>query len=76
MVELYRFRSITSLFENYQELENQSVYFASPEELNDPMERFRIYFWQGDEIVWRSTGEARAVDHSCGNTIRIKTNRL
>lgn len=54
MIELYRFRSITSLFEDYQELENQSVYFASPEELNDPMEGFRIYFWQGDEIVWRN----------------------
>lgn len=54
MVELYRFRSIKSLFEDHQELENQSVYFASPEELNDPMEGFRMFYWKGDEIVWRN----------------------
>ena len=36
----------------FQELEKQSIYFAGPEELNDPMEGFRDVFWQGDEIVW------------------------
>ena len=52
MTELYRFRSIKYLFGEYNELENQSIYFASPEELNDPLEGFRNNFWQGDKIVW------------------------
>lgn len=51
--EFYRFRSIKSLFE-YEELEKQSIYFASPEELNDPMEGFRNLFWVGDKIVWKN----------------------
>ena len=52
MTELYRFRSIEYLLAEYNELENQSIYFASPEELNDPLEGFRNIFWQGDKIVW------------------------
>ena len=40
------------LLGEYNELENQSIYFASPEELNDPLEGFRNIFWQGDQIVW------------------------
>ncbi|NLU44891.1 MAG: hypothetical protein GXX11_08525 [Acholeplasmataceae bacterium] len=35
---MYRFRSITRLLEN-KELENQGIYFAKCEELNDPVER-------------------------------------
>ena len=54
MTELYRFRSINSLLGEFNELENQSIYFASPEELNDPLEGFRNIFWQGDQIVWRN----------------------
>ena len=52
MTELYRFRSIEYLLRKYNELENQSIYFASPEELNDPLEGVRNIFWQGDKIVW------------------------
>ncbi len=52
MTELYRLRSMDTLFGDFQELENQSIYFASPEELNDPMEGFRDIVWQGDRIVW------------------------
>lgn len=53
--QLYRFRSIEKLLdEKYKELENQEIYFAAPEELNDPMEGFRDVFWKGDEIVWRN----------------------
>ena len=52
MTEIYRFRSIDDLFEEHQELEKQSIYFASPEELNDPMEGFRDIFWHGDRIIW------------------------
>ena len=40
------------LEEKYQELERQTIYFASPEELNDPMEGFRDIVWNGDKIVW------------------------
>jgi len=35
----YRFRSIDSLF-NFRELETQTIYFAPPQELNDPMEGY------------------------------------
>ena len=52
MTELYRLRSIDRLLGDSQELENQAIYFASSEELNDPMEGFLDVFWQGDRIVW------------------------
>jgi len=50
---MYRFRTIENLLGKHKELENQEIYFASPEELNDPMEGFKEVFWQGDEVVWR-----------------------
>ena len=53
-MEIYRFRTTYGLLDGYQELEKQEIYFASPEELNDPMEGFRDVYWQGDEIVWRN----------------------
>ena len=37
MVEFFRFRSTDALLDKYQELENRTIYFASPEELNDPI---------------------------------------
>lgn len=49
----YRFRSINSLLE-YKELENQIIYFAPPEDLNDPMEGYIDIVWSGDEIVWKN----------------------
>ena len=52
MAEFYRFRSIDSLLGKHQELEEQTIYFASPEELNDPMEGLRDIVWNGDKIVW------------------------
>lgn len=52
MALLYRFRSMKSLLGQHQELEKQTIYFASPEELNDPMEGFRDLVWSGDKIVW------------------------
>jgi hypothetical protein len=51
---LYRFRSIESLLGERRELENQEIYFAPPEALNDPMEGLRDIFWQGDTIVWKN----------------------
>lgn len=51
---IYRFRTIENLLGKHNELQNQEIYFASPEELNDPMEGYRDIFWKGDEIVWRN----------------------
>lgn len=49
---LYRYRSIENLFK-YQELENLSIYFAKPDELNDQMEEYMNIVWQGDEIAFK-----------------------
>lgn len=51
---MYRFRSIENLIGKYQELEKQQIYFANFDELNDPLEGVRRYFWQGDIIVWKN----------------------
>ena len=37
MAEFFRFRSIDALLGKRKELKKQTIYFASPEELNDPM---------------------------------------
>ncbi|HGM7291427.1 TPA: DUF2971 domain-containing protein [Serratia marcescens] len=52
--KLYRFRSIDNLIGAFDELNLQSIYFASPEQLNDPMEGYRDIFWKGDLIVWEN----------------------
>ena len=53
MAEVYRFRTTKKLLgKKYQELATQSIYFAKPEELNDPMEGVRDIVWTGDRIVW------------------------
>ena len=52
MAEFYRFRSTERLLGKDQELEKQTIYFATPEQLNDPMEGFRDIVWSGDKIVW------------------------
>ena len=52
MAEFYRFRSIDALLGKHQELEAQTIYFASLEELNDPMEGLQNTVWNGDKIVW------------------------
>lgn len=51
---MYRFRTVSNLIGEFQELQKQQIYFAHPEQLNDPMEGMRRYFWRGDEIVWRN----------------------
>ena len=53
-INVYRFRSMSNLLHEHQELENQTIYFASPDELNDPMEGFRDIVWRGDKIVWEN----------------------
>ena len=52
MAEFFRFRSVDALLGDYKELERQTIYFANPEELNDPMEGIRDIVWSGDRIVW------------------------
>ena len=49
---LYRYRSINALFD-HKELENLSIYFAKPEELNDQMEKHMNVVWQGDKIAFQ-----------------------
>ena len=34
------------------ELEKLEIYFAPPEQLNDPLEGYKEIYWAGDEIVW------------------------
>ncbi|WEA00920.1 hypothetical protein [Mucilaginibacter sp. SJ] len=54
MNEIYRFRRIENLLGKHQELAKQQIYFASPDQLNDPMEGYRDIFWKGDQIVWEN----------------------
>lgn len=50
---MYRFRKPKHLID-YSELENQEIYFSDLASLNDPMEGYRKYYWQGDIIVWKN----------------------
>ncbi|WP_162465311.1 DUF2971 domain-containing protein [Pseudomonas putida] len=58
---LYRFRTADRLLGKDAtadseavpgELENLEIYFAPPDQLNDPLEGYREIFWSGDQIVW------------------------
>lgn len=51
---MYRFRSVENLIGEHQELEKQQIYMAAIEQLNDPMEGKRRYFWKGDKILWEN----------------------
>lgn len=51
---MYRFRKIEDVLGEHKELEKQEIYFSDISTLNDPMEGFREYYWQGDEIVWQN----------------------
>lgn len=54
MTVFYRFRTIEQLLGKFEELKNQTIYFASPDELNDPMEGLQDIVWVGDRIVWKN----------------------
>lgn len=55
MSRFYRFRTIDDLIgKRKEEIEKQSIYFARPDQLNDPMEGFRDVFWSGDSIAWNN----------------------
>lgn len=52
---LYRFRSVEKLLGTNEiegELQGHYIYFASPQQLNDPFEGYRELFFSGDAIVW------------------------
>ena len=54
---LYRYRPVSRLLGSSGsegELAGSYIYFASPEQLNDPFEGYRELFFSGDEIVWRN----------------------
>jgi len=50
----YRFRSAEALLGKYDELARREIYFASPDELNDPLEGYADVLWHGDAILWTS----------------------
>ncbi|WP_457265951.1 DUF2971 domain-containing protein [Pseudomonas sp. P5_C3] len=51
---LYRFRPVDSLLglDRESELEGTYLYFAAPEQLNDPLEGYRELVWKGDNVIW------------------------
>lgn len=60
---LYRFRTASRLLNSIDgstgelvlgELEKLEIYFASPEQFNDPLEGYKNVHWSGDFIVWKN----------------------
>jgi len=51
---VFRYRAMDSLLGDRKELEKQTIYFAPPEQLNDPMEGLRQLYWRGDRITWQN----------------------
>lgn len=54
---MYRFRSVKKLLGGDDiegELDGQYIYFASPEQLNDPLEGYKDIYFYGDKIIWRN----------------------
>ena len=49
---IYRYRPTKSILGEFQELEKQEIYFASINELNDPMEGYIMPFYMGTDIHW------------------------
>lgn len=51
----YRFRPVSRLLSEdgeSGELDGLYIFFAAPEQLNDPLEGYKDLFFQGDKIVW------------------------
>ncbi len=61
------------MLDKFNELENQEIYFASQEELNDPMEGYKDLFWKGDVIVWKNflLNYIRSAENTFGQTILL-----
>jgi hypothetical protein len=47
----YRFRKSPRAI---SEIEKQTIYLSSLEEMNDPMEGFSNIYWQGDKVLWEN----------------------
>jgi hypothetical protein len=81
---MYRLRSIYNLLDGHNELENQEIYFAPSEDLNDPMEGFLDVFWDGDAIVWENLlkhflmcfEQVFTLNIIAGETMEIKANEI
>jgi hypothetical protein len=54
MTSYYRFRSTDRLLGASRELESQTIFFAAPDSLNDPMEGFAEIVFKGDRILWEN----------------------
>lgn len=52
MGHFYRFRRCSALLGEWKELDTQTIFFAEPNSLNDPMEGYRDILWKGDFVVW------------------------
>lgn len=51
-MEIFRYRNYQN---GIREIKDQTIYFASREELNDPViEGFLNVYWKGDEIAWNN----------------------
>ena len=48
---MYRYRPLKSILQ-YQELENQEIYFSTRKELNDPLEGYFSSFYRGSRSQW------------------------
>ena len=48
-MRLYRYRNVKSAL---RELKDRTFYFATRDELNDPIEGYVIVYWQGDKPAW------------------------
>ena len=48
-MKLYRYRTIESAL---LEPDNGTLYFAAPDELNDPIKGYVKIFWRGDVPAW------------------------
>lgn len=62
---LYRFRNISKLLSEYNELENQSIFFTGKEALNDPTEGLCETVWNGDKVVWQKLFENYLLSFLC-----------
>lgn len=51
---IYRFRPTDALLDRFHELKSQEIYFASPSELQDPLEGYKDLSWKGDQIAWKN----------------------
>lgn len=48
----YRYRSMHALLDEYNELEDEYIYFSPAKDLNDPLEGHLDIDFKGDKIIW------------------------